>query len=142
VIVLDTNVLLYAVGSEHPLRPPSRDLFETVASGEVAATTMPEVIQEFTHGYGRRRPRSQAALHARRFAALLEPLVETTSGVVAAALDLYESHQQLDAFDAFLAAAAIATGARALVSADRAFAAVDGLRFVELGSQEFDRLIA
>jgi hypothetical protein len=31
---------------------------------------------------------------------------------------------------------------RALVSADRAFSTVEGLPFVELGSVEFDRLLA
>jgi len=41
-----------------------------------------------------------------------------------------------------LAATAIAHEAKALVSADRAFASVRRLPFVELGSPEFDALLA
>ena len=141
-IVVDSNVLLYAVGTEHPHREASMRLFDAVAAGTVAATTTPEVIQEFAHVYGRRRPRREASGHARRFAALLGPLLATTDDVVGPALELYERHDGLDAFDALLVAAARRDGASALVSADRAFAAVKRLRFVELGSPAFDKLLA
>jgi predicted nucleic acid-binding protein len=142
VIVVDSNVLLYAVGTDHPHREASKRLFDAVAAGTVAATTTPDVIQEFTHVYGRRRTRRDASRHARRFAILLGPLVATTNDVVVPALDLYERYEGLDAFDALLAAAARHEGASALVSADRAFAEVKRLPFVELGSPKFDELLA
>jgi predicted nucleic acid-binding protein len=47
----------------------------------------------------------------------------------------------LEAFDAVLAAAAMGRGADALVWADRAFAAVPGLRWVDPATAELDRLI-
>ena len=68
--------------------------------------------------------------------------MSTTNDVVAPALDLYERYDELDAFDALLAAVAGREGASALVSADRAFAGVKRLSFVELGSPEFDELLA
>lgn len=46
------------------------------------------------------------------------------------ALDLLAKHQDLGAFDALLAATAAMAGCRALVTADRAFAAIDGLNVV------------
>ncbi len=46
-IVVDTTLLVYAVGTEHPLRDPSRKLIDAVAAGRVDATTTIEVIQEF-----------------------------------------------------------------------------------------------
>src|SRR6476646_11029825 len=48
-IVLDTTVLVYAKGSEHPLRAPCRELIEAVAGGSIEATTSVEAIQEFVH---------------------------------------------------------------------------------------------
>lgn len=45
-------------------------------------------------------------------------------------LELWGRLQDLGSFDAVLAAAAIATGADALVSSDRGFAGVRGLRHV------------
>jgi uncharacterized protein len=141
VIVLDTTVLAYAVGAEHPLREPSRRVLTAIRDGAVTATTTVDVIQEFAHGYARRRPRATAAAHARRYATLLSPLLAATERELGAGLRLFERHEQLDAFDAVLAATAIEHGAEALVSADRAFADVRRLKFAELGSRRLDDLL-
>ena len=141
-IVLDTTVLAYAVGTEHPLREPSRRLLKALGEGMVTASTTVDVIQEFAHGYARRRPRADAAAQARRYATLLAPLLSPTEADLAAGLQLFEKQERLDAFDAVLAATAIAHESNALVSADRAFASVRRLPFVELGSPEFDALLA
>jgi len=51
VIFVDTNVFMYAVGREHPLREPARAFFlEHVESGEVLVTSA-EVLQELMHAY-------------------------------------------------------------------------------------------
>jgi hypothetical protein len=142
VIVLDTTVLAYAVGTEHPLREPSRRLLTAIGEGTVTATTTVDVIQEFAHGHARRRPRATAAAHARLYATLLAPLLSPVEGDLVAGLQLFERDDHLDAFDAVLAATAIAHEAKALLSADRAFASVRRLPFVELGSREFDALLA
>ena len=141
-IVLDTTVLAYAVGTEHPLREPSRRLLKALGEGTVTASTTVDVIQEFAHGYARRRPRADAAAQARRYATLLAPLLSPTEADLAAGLQLFEKRERLDAFDAVLAATTIAHEAKALVSADRAFASVRRLPFVELGSPEFNALLA
>jgi uncharacterized protein len=141
VIVLDTSVLVYAVGGEHPLRAPSRRLVEAIGAGQLDARTTPEAIQEFAHVHARGRPRSAAVAHARRYADLLAPLLTTTDLQLTNGLRLYERHARLGAFDALLAATAMANGADAFVSGDRAFAEVRGLRFVELGSPAFEQLL-
>lgn len=130
-IVLDTTVLVYALGSEHPAREPSRRVIEAVGEGRLEATTTGEVIQEFVHVYERRRTRADAAAHGRSYAALLAPLISPGEADLEAGLDLYERHSRLGAFDAILAAAAIARGAQALVSVDAAFRKVPGLRHVD-----------
>ena len=140
-IVLDTTVLAYAVGAEHPLREPSRRVLMAIRDGAVTATTTVDVIREFAHGYARRRPRSTAAAHAQRYATLLSPLLSPTERDLEAGLRLFERHERLDPFDAVLAATAIEHGAAALVSADRAFADVRRLRFAELGSSRLDALL-
>jgi predicted nucleic acid-binding protein len=51
VIFVDTNVFMYAVGRDHPLRPEAREFFESsLARGEVLATSA-EVQQELVHAY-------------------------------------------------------------------------------------------
>ena len=50
-IFIDTNVLMYAVGGEHPLRDEARSFFEeTLARGERLVTSA-EVLQELLHAY-------------------------------------------------------------------------------------------
>ena len=121
-IVLDTTVLVYAVGSEHPLRDPARELLQAIADGAIEASTSVEVIQEFVHVRARRRGRSDAAAAGRDYAELLSPLLNVTRADLQRGLELFENHQQLGAFDAVLAASAVSAGARALVSADSGFA--------------------
>ena len=141
-IVLDTTVLVYAVGTEHPLREPSRRLIDAIAAGRVSATTTIEVIQEFVHVRARRQGRADAAKVGRNFAELLAPLLVMPAAVVEPGLRLFERSKQLGVFDAFLAATALASGAEALVSADRAFSSVSTLAHVVPGSAEFDRLVS
>ncbi len=57
-ILLDTSVLVYAVGGEHPLREPCRRVVNEIGAGRLAATTTVEVIQEFAHVRARRRGRT------------------------------------------------------------------------------------
>ncbi len=125
-IVVDTTMLVYATGGDHKLRAPCRELVSAIADGAVAATTTVEVIQEFAYVRARRVPRPQAALLARDFQALLAPLIEVTEEHLTSGLTLWERHNSLGAFDAVLAATAMAGGA-GLVSADAGFAAVAGL---------------
>ena len=141
-IVLDTTVLVYAVGAEHPLREPSRRLVEAIGAGRIEATTTVEVIQEFVHIRARRQGRADAAKAGRNLAELLAPLLVVQEATLEAGLRIFERSKSLGAFDSFLAATAIANGVDALVSADRAFSSVSRLPHVVPGTAEFDRLLA
>jgi predicted nucleic acid-binding protein len=122
-IVLDTTVLVYAKGAEHPLRAPCRRLIQAIADGALEATTTVEVIQELVHVRARRRGRQEAAATGRDCAELLSPLLSVTREQLEKGLSLFERGERLGAFDAVLAAAAVMSGASALVSADSAFGA-------------------
>jgi len=50
-IFVDTNVIMYAVGREHPLREEARSFWlEQAGSGEVVVSSA-EVLQELLHAY-------------------------------------------------------------------------------------------
>lgn len=140
-IVLDTTVLVYAAGTEHPLKAPSERVLEAVATGAIRATTIPGVLQEFASVWARRRPRKDAAARARDYLAILAPLQRIGEQEVEAGLRLFERHTELGSFDAVLAAVALNHDSDALVSADRAFASVRGLRYVDPASPELDELL-
>jgi uncharacterized protein len=133
-IVVDTTVLVYAKGTDHPLREPCRSLIEAVDGGRLRATTTAEAIQEFVHIRARRRERTEAADLGRAYADLFAPLLPVSETDLREGLRLFERHTALGAFDAVLAAAALGVGADAFVSADRAFATVPRLTYVDPGS--------
>lgn len=138
--MLDTTVLVYAVGDDHALRDPARSLLAAAADGSLRATTTPEAIQEFAHVRARRRERADAAALAEGYADLLSPLLEVGEADLREGLRLFRRNAALGAFDAVLAAVALRAGATTLVSADRAFAGVRGLTFVDLNGLDAERL--
>ena len=130
-IVLDTTILVYATGIEHPLRSACQRLVDAISEGRIQATTTPEVIQEFAHVRARRLARSEAVRTARDFANLLGPLLLVDTPALSLGLRIYEETPGLGAFDSILCAAAISASADALVSADRGFASVRGIRHLD-----------
>lgn len=128
-IVLDTTVLIYAVGEDHEFRDPCRSLLTAIESRAVRATTTVEVIQEFVHVRARRRGRLDAVERARAYQTLLAPLVVATEEHLLRAMEIYAASERIGMFDAVLAALAI-DGAATLLSADRGFAGVVGLDHV------------
>jgi uncharacterized protein len=141
-IVLDTTVLVYAKGADHPLRDPCRRLIAAIAERKLDATTTVEVVQEFVHVRAQRRERSDAVALGNDYADLLAPLLTVDDEHLRRGLSLFERSEQLGAFDAVLAATALDVGASALVSADGAFASVTGLPHVIPDEPGLEKLLA
>ena len=139
-VILDTTVLVYAVGDDHPLREPCLRVLAAHRDGSVRATTTMEVLQEFAHVYARRHGRAAAVEVASRYADALDPLV-TGIPDLRIGLDLFARHPELGAFDAVLAGVALHHAADALISADRAFGVIAGLRWVDPASDELAAFI-
>ena len=130
-IFLDTTVLVYAVGAEHPLAQVAREILKAVRDGRMRAHTTPEVIEEFAHVRARRYSRADAATLAEAYAIALAPLQVVAPHHLAAGLQMWREVPELGAFDAVLAATAMASDAQ-LISADRAFRHVPGLQWCDL----------
>lgn len=130
-ILLDTTVLVYCVGVEHPLREPARSFIDGARDGLVQVRTTPEVIQEFAHVRARRRDRNDAVVLAAAFSELMSPLQVVTPEHLSHGLELWRQVPALGAFDAVLAALAIDADVP-LVSADRAFGQVPRLQWWDL----------
>jgi len=137
VIVLDTTVLVYALGRDHPLREPCRQLVVSVGQGQVRATTSVETIQEFCQVRSRRNTPAQAAADARDHALLLRPLLLPEEIDLVAGLSAFGTNGgRLGSFDAVLGASAARRGLP-LASADRGFDLVPGLIRLDPASPSF-----
>jgi uncharacterized protein len=139
-VIVDTTILIYAVGTEHALREPCRQLLIAHSRGHIKATTTIEVIQEFVHVRARRRDRHDAASLGRQYLAALE-LIAQEPGDLDLGLTLFERHPRLGVFDAVLAAVALNRDVDALISADRAFAEVPNLLCLHPTGAEFGNLL-
>jgi predicted nucleic acid-binding protein len=139
-VILDTTVLVYAVGADHPLREGCVRVLAAHRDGSLRATTTVEVIQEFAHVYARRRTREEAVRLAGHYVDALDPLAADAADV-RAGLELFRRVPALGAFDTVLAAVALRVGADALISADGAFGSVPGLRWVDPASDDLAAFI-
>lgn len=129
--LVDTNVFLYARGREHPLRNACRTIVAAAARQDVMLEASVEVVQEFAHILLRRDvPREVALADAAdvRSQCLLH---DFDTGVLAEALRLLGAYPVLGVRDAVHAATALRAGIGAILSADVAFEALDGLERVD-----------
>lgn len=130
-VFLDSNVFLYAAGAGHPLRAPCQALLARVGDGALAATTSVEVVQEVMHVAARRGQRDAAAALADALLALFPGLLSVTPAVVSRASELFRGHPDLSVRDALHAATMLENGIDTIVTADRHFDSLDGLRRVD-----------
>ena len=137
-ILLDTTVLVSAVGSEHPLRDPCRAVIRAIGDGRLAATTTVEVLQEFAHVRALQRGRDDAAALTERFATLLAPLITIDQDDLLLGLREFRQHEALGAFNAVLTAVVQRREhVSALISADRAFSGIPALVHLDPSAPDF-----
>ncbi len=122
-IFVDTNVLMYAVGREHPLREEARDFFlSALESGEVLVSSV-EVLQELLHAYlpvGREKTLDSAMVLAEGRFAQIWPLEPED---VFHARRLVQRHPERGARDLIHLASCHRRGVTRIKTFDRALAA-------------------
>ena len=130
-ILLDTNIIMYAAGAPDPHKAPSVALLDRVARGEVEAALDAEVLQEILHRYRALRRwndgRRVYDLARRSIVTVLPVTVEVTDQ----ARKIMDDHPTLMARDALHAAVCRVAGADAICSYDSDLDIVAGLRRVE-----------
>lgn len=130
-LFVDTAVIMYAAGSEHPLREPSRRILERVAAGELDAVISVEVVQEIVHRYRAIGRADLATAISRDAMDLFAPVLPVTHAVVRWLPALVDRYPTLAARDLIHVATCEHEGIKAIVSPDRGFDAVAGLRRID-----------
>jgi predicted nucleic acid-binding protein len=127
---IDTSVIMYAAGAEHPDRAACRRVLARVADGSIDAVTSTEVVQEILHRFARGR-RDVGQRMARSVLDLFDELIPIDRRSVAGAVSLYADHPQLSARDALHVATCVTSAISEIVSVDRGFDAVAEVRRIE-----------
>ncbi len=128
---LDANVFAYASGSPHPLRDSCRAIVSRVTEGSLAATTSVEVLQEVLHLYDRRSRRAEALVAIGFLLTLFPSVLPVTRADVERAAELFARHGRLSSRDAIHAATMLNNGLTDVISADRHFDLVPGIRRID-----------
>jgi predicted nucleic acid-binding protein len=134
-VFLDANILMYAVGGEHPLRAPCRTALARAVQDGIELVTDSEVLQELLYRYfAIHRPEIARAVYASA-TRLCREVLPVAESHTARALELLLERPDLPARDAIHAATMEGAGIRQILSTDRHF---DGLEDIErIGPHRF-----
>ncbi len=131
-VFLDTAVLMYAAGTEHPLRAPSQQIVRRIAAGDFDAVISAEVVQEILHRFvAIGRPELGARI-ARDALDLFDPVLPITHAVMHRMPALIERYPRLSARDLVHLATCLEAGIGSIVSPDRGFDAVTEIRRIDI----------
>ncbi len=130
-ILVDSNVLMYAAGAPHRHREASLALLRRIAAAKVEAVLDAEVLQEVLHRYraiGRWQTGRDLYDRARHIFPVVIPV---TAEILDIARSLLDAHPRLVARDALHAAVCLQAGLEAICSYDRDFDRIKDLKRLE-----------
>ncbi|MGH2837112.1 MAG: type II toxin-antitoxin system VapC family toxin, partial [Thermoleophilaceae bacterium] len=130
-VFIDTAVIMYAAGSDHPLKRPCQRVLTRVADGELDAAVSVEVVQEIVHRFTALRRREQGASIARDALDLFAPVLPITHATIRRLPELVERHPALAARDLVHVATCLEEGIVEIISPDRGFDAVPEVRRID-----------
>ena len=127
-VLLDTNLFMYAGGAEHPNKAPAARFLERVTSNEVEAAIGAETLQEILHRYralNRWEDGRRVYDHART---LIPTVFPVTASILDSARDLLDDNPKLVARDALHAAVALEHTGGQICSFDDDFDEIEGIK--------------
>jgi predicted nucleic acid-binding protein len=130
-VFVDSAVLMFAAGREHPLRAPSLRFLDQVADGSIQAITSVEVVQEILHRYISLRRPDLARIVAQDAQDMFAPVVPITHALMRRVPMLADKYPRLQARDLVHVATCIHEGVTEIVSPDKAFDQVSELRRID-----------
>ena len=130
-ILIDTNILMYASGSVHRHREPSGAFLERIVVEGIEAAIDAEVLQEILHRYRAIQEWEKGRRIYDQARAIFQVVIPITAEIVDDARLLMDTHAQLQARDALHAAVCRYVKAERFCSYDQDFDSIAGLRRVE-----------
>ncbi len=126
--LIDTNVIVYAVGKAHPLREGARQVLDRVGEGALQANIDAEVLQEILHVYNARRERRKGVDTIDDLLLLFPNPFPIGREEIEAARDLMRAYSFLSARDAVHAAVVQTHELEGIITADKIFNRIKSLK--------------
>ena len=125
---LDTNILMYAVGSDHPFKNPCLDLLKKVSAGDMVAVTDTEVFQEIAYRYWSQRKWSVAVEILRDYQCLFSEIYPVEQKHLGDYYSLLTDYDFISPRDAIHIAVMRSQGLKSIWTTDRAFQKIPFLK--------------
>ncbi|HET9520368.1 MAG TPA: type II toxin-antitoxin system VapC family toxin [Candidatus Limnocylindrales bacterium] len=125
---VDTSVLMYAAGGEHPLREPCRAIVDGIGRRSISAVTSIEVVQEILHRYLSIGRAAGGIALAEETMDLFAPVLPITHALMRRVPQIARRYPALSARDLIHVATCIHEGITEIISTDRGFDAVQEVR--------------
>lgn len=127
-IFIDSNVPMYLVGRDHPLKEAAGRLLDAAITSEQRLVTSAEVLQEILHRYVAidRRDAIQPAFDA--LLNVVDEVVAVEEGDVMRARDLVLASKALSSRDALHVAVMVREGISRIMTFDQGFDRVPGIQ--------------
>lgn len=127
-VFLDANIIMYALGKEHPFKAPCRKYLEKIKEGELLVVSNTEVLQEVLHRYFsiRMPDLAEAALEALK--AFCREIYPIRLSEIEKAYGLLKEFPSINARDAVHAATMLNNSIEKILSVDPHFDAIRGIK--------------
>ena len=124
---LDSNIPMYAAGTDHPYREPCQRVLRLSARGVLAAVTSAEVLQEILHRYLALRRPAEAVAITQDLIVICGCILPVTLDDIERALELVGSQPHIPARDLLHVAVMQSNGISHIISADVHFDGLPGI---------------
>jgi predicted nucleic acid-binding protein len=128
VIFVDANVPMYLIGDEHPHKVDAQSMIERLAGERRRLVTSSEVFQEILHRYISIDRRDWIELAFETLREIVDQVLAVEEADVFAAKDLVHAHPKMSSRDAVHAAVMRRRQITEVLSFDRGFDAVTGIK--------------
>jgi predicted nucleic acid-binding protein len=128
---IDTNIFIYSVGRDHPLRSNCASAIRRIRDQEIRAILNTEIIQEILYRYQSIKELQLGIRLAREAMSLSSKILSVTERDLALALELLESHPQIDTRDAFHAATMVNNDIKEIIATDSHFDLIPGINRID-----------
>jgi predicted nucleic acid-binding protein len=126
--LIDTNIILYSLGREHPLKEPCRSLVAKIASGEIAANIDVEVLQEVLYVYTHRNERAKGIEACRYLLDIFPNPFSVSKNEIFSAISFMDKYPSLISRDAIHASVVVNNKLKGIISEDSDFDMIKGLK--------------
>jgi len=128
---IDTNIFLYSVGRDHPLKPASLNAIHLIREGQIAAVINTEIVQETLYHFQSIKQLSIGIRLAKDIVSISSRILPVEETDLSLAFELLETYPKIQTRDAFHAATMIHNGIKEIISTDPHFDLIPEIKRID-----------